>query len=87
MRHVSQRLIGLPPHPQRRGVSVAADRLEHSVLLWESRPTIDQQCVCCIGGGREMVEFLAQMPKDTMIFLGLAIVGLLATLVMLRPIM
>jgi hypothetical protein len=34
-----------------------------------------------------MVEFLAQMPKDTMIFLGLAIVGLLATLVMLRPIM
>jgi hypothetical protein len=32
-----------------------------------------------------MIEFLAQMPNDTMIFLGLAIVGLLATLVMLRP--
>lgn len=35
----------------------------------------------------EMIEFLAQMPNDAMIFLGLAIVGLLATLVMLRTIM
>ena len=35
----------------------------------------------------EMIEFLAQMPTGTMIFLGLAILGLLATLAMLRPIM
>jgi hypothetical protein len=34
-----------------------------------------------------MIEFLAQMPTDTMIFLGLAILGLLATLAMLRPTM
>jgi hypothetical protein len=31
-----------------------------------------------------VIEFLAQMPTDTTIFLGLAIMGLLATLVMMR---
>ena len=32
----------------------------------------------------EMIEFLAQMPTDTMIFLIMAVLGLAATLIVLR---
>ena len=32
----------------------------------------------------EMIEFLAQMPTDTKIFLGMAVLGLAATLIVLK---
>jgi len=32
----------------------------------------------------EMIEFLAQMPTDTMIFLTIAVLGLVAILIVLR---
>jgi hypothetical protein len=31
-----------------------------------------------------MIEFLAQMPTDTMLFLAMAVLGLAATLIVLR---
>jgi len=33
---------------------------------------------------RGMIQFLAQMPTDTMLFLAMAVLGLAATLIVLR---
>jgi len=33
---------------------------------------------------REIIQFFAQMPSDTMMFLGVAILGLTGTLILLR---